>query len=805
MISQANFQIEPWCLRETALDLDLLAQSESLFALSNGHIGFRGNLDEGEPYGTPGTYLNAVYELRPLPYGEAGYGDPESSESIINVTNGKILRLLVDDEPFDVRYGTVLGHERCLDFRAGTLTRTVTWRSRAEVTVRVRTVRLVSLKQRSVAAIRYEVEALDTPVRVVLQSELVANEFVPEVEGDPRVAAALDHPLAAEEHEANARRCLLVHRTKQSGLRVAAAMDHEIDGPETTTSEPESIDDVARVTFTAELDIHQRLQVTKYLAYGWSSTRSRPALHDQVIGALVGARTAGWTDLLGEQRACLDDFWSGADIELEGDPEVEQAVRFALFHVFQAAYRAEHRAIPAKGLTGTGYDGHAFWDTETFVLPVLTYTHPAAVKDALEWRRSTLRQAEERAHQLGFEGATFPWRTISGQECSSYWPAGTAAFHVNADIAAAVVRYLDATRDTGFERATAFELLVATARLWRSLGHHDPEGRFRIDGVTGPDEYSAIADNNVYTNLMAARNLLEAARLASSHADLTAPLDVSAEEAASWRDAGEKMFVPYDERLGVHPQADGFTDHDWWDFQATQADQYPLFLHFPYFDLYRKQVVKQPDLVLAMYLCDDAFTPEEKLRNFAYYDAITVRDSSLSAGTQAILAAEVGALDLAYDYVGEAALIDLDDREKNTRDGLHLASLAGTWMALVAGFGGLRFREGHPAFSPRLPEEVTKFRFTLRYRGRRLSVTIRPEHATYELLEGRAIAVFHHGDRLELHDRPIEAALPPLGAVPEITQAPVRGPLHRQRSRAQQPPENPVAVASPKAKSGAAP
>ncbi len=485
-------------------------------------------------------------------------------------------------------------------------------------------------------------------------------------------------------------------------------MDHEVDGPAGTKSESESIDDVARFSVTSELASGERLQLTKYLAYGWSAARSRPAIQDQVLGALLGARKSGWDSLLNEQRSCLDDFWNGADVELEGDPEVEQAVRFALFHVIQVGYRSERRAIPAKGLTGPGYDGHAFWDTETYVLPVLTYTQPASVKDALEWRRSTLAQAEERATQLGLNGAAFPWRTISGQECSAYWPAGTAAFHVNADIAAAVVRYLDATADEEFEIDRGIRAARVDARLWRSLGHHDPRGSFRIDGVTGPDEYSAVADNNVYTSLMASQNLLEAARLATTHRDLAARLDVSVEEVASWRDAGEKILIPYDERLGVHPQAEGFTNHDQWDFHQVGADQYPLLLHFPYFDLYRKQVVKQPDLVLAMYLCDDAFTPDEKLRNFTYYDALTVRDSSLSASVQAVLAAEVGALALAYDYVGEAALLDLDDREHNTRDGLHLASLAGTWTAVVAGFGGLRFRDGHPRFSPRIPEEITK-------------------------------------------------------------------------------------------------
>ena len=336
-------------------------------------------------------------------------------------------------------------------------------------------------------------------------------------------------------------------------------------------------------------------------------------------------------------------------------------MRFALFHTLQAGARGERRAIAAKGLTGPGYNGHAFWDTETFVLPVLTYTAPHAARDALRWRHATLGLARERAKLLGLEGAAFPWRTIAGQECSGYWPAGTAAFHINADIADAVGRYQAATDDAAFEREAGLELLVETARLWRSLGHHDAEGRFRIDGVTGPDEYSAIADNNVYTNLMAQRNLRLAADAVERHPDRAAELGVDLEEAAAWRDAAQAMLIPYDEQLGVHPQAEGFTEHQPWDFAHTAPEQYPLLLHFPYFDLYRKQVVKQADLVLALHLRGDAFSDEEKARDFAYYEALTVRDSSLSACTQAVIAAEVGHLELAYDYFGEAALIDLDE------------------------------------------------------------------------------------------------------------------------------------------------
>ena len=779
MIDHPAFLIEPWCLRECHLDLDVLAQTESLFALSNGHLGLRGNLDEGEPYGIPGTYLNSVYDLRPLPHGEVGYGYPESGQSVIDVTNGKLIRLLVDDEPFDVRYGSLLAHERCLDLRAGTLTRRVTWRSPADSTVELTSVRLVSLTQRSVAAIAYQVRAVDQPLRVVVQSELVANESLPNPGVDPRAAAAVEAPLVGEEHRAEDLGAVLVHHTRRSGIRVGSAMDHEVEGPPTTRWDAEAFPDIGRVTVATRLQPGERLSIVKYLAYGWSAERSRPAIHDQVIAALAAARLTGWPGLLAEQRSTLDEFWGGADVELDGDAEIQQAVRFGLFHVLQAGIRAENRPIAAKGLTGPGYDGHAFWDTETFVLPVLTYTHPPSARDALEWRRSTLALAKERANQLGLAGAAFPWRTIHGEECSAYWPAGTAAFHINADVADAVVRYLDATEDEAFAEDGGMELLVETARLWRRLGHHDADGRFRIDGVTGPDEYSALADNNVYTNLMAARNLRAAAALAIGHRAQAESLGVTVEEASSWRDAAATMFVPYDERLGVHPQSEGFTEHARWDFEHTPESMFPLLLHVPYFDLYRTQVVKQPDLVLAMHLCDEAFTAEEKVRNFAYYEALTVRDSSLAAGTQAVMADETGQLDLAHDYLGEAALIDLDDREMNTGDGLHLASLAGAWTALVAGFGGLRARNGVLHFAPRLPGGITRLRFVLRYRGRRIAVVVTAGEASYQLLDGEPLVVVHHGEKLEVADEPVASDIPPAVTRPRPGQPRGREPAPR--------------------------
>jgi trehalose/maltose hydrolase-like predicted phosphorylase len=776
------FPVEPWRVRETRLDFDLIDESESLFALSNGHIGFRGNLDEGEPHGMPGTYLNSFFEIRPLPYAEAGYGYPEAGQTIVNVTNGKIMRLLVDDEPFDVRYGDLLDHERTLDLRAGTLHRQAHWRSPAGKQVKIQSTRLVSLSQRGVAAIEYIVEALDEFVRVTVQSELVANEDQPETAGDPRVAAVLRKPLEAVHHEQTDHSALLVHRTRGSGLMMVAAMDHDVEVPGRVETSTDAREDLAHTTVICGLRPGQRLRIVKYLAYGWSSLRSRPALRDQAAAALTGARYVGWQGLLDAQREYLDEFWDCADVEVEGDPDLQQAVRFALFHVLQASARAERRAIPGKGLTGAGYDGHAFWDTEGFVLPVLTYTKPSAAADALRWRASTLDLARERAAQLDLKGAAFPWRTIRGEECSAYWPAGTAGWHVNADIAMAFDRYRTVTGDDSLEDECGLAVLIDTARLWMTIGHHDRHGVWHLDGVTGPDEYTAVVRDNVFTNLMAAHNLRVAADACERRSEIARKIGVTTEETASWREAAAAAHIPYDEELGVHPQCEGFTTLAEWNF--TENTAYPLLLHEPYVRLYPTQVIKQADLVLAMQWQSHAFTDEQKARNVDYYERRTTRDSSLSACTQAVMCAEVGHLNLAHDYAFEAAMIDLRNLHHNTRDGLHMASLAGAWTALVGGFGGLRDDEGVMSLNPHLPDALTRLRFRLRWRDFRLTVDARHDEVTYTLRDGPdgRLSIRHAGEEVVLSTREpttvkVQHRTPML---PPPSQPPGREPLRRR-------------------------
>jgi alpha,alpha-trehalose phosphorylase len=513
-------------------------------------------------------------------------------------------------------------------------------------------------------------------------------------------------------------------------------MDNYAEAPGEMKLEGYASEDRARYTVATEVAPGEPFELVKFVAYGWSSERSVPNLRDQVDAALTAVGRVGWDGVEQEQADAWGEFWRGADVEIEGADDIQQAVRFGMFHTLQAAVRAERRAIPAKGLTGTGYDGHAFWDTEMFVLPMLSATWPQCAGDAVRWRLSTIDSAFERARTLGLEGAAFPWRTIRGEECSAYWPAGTAALHVNADVALAAVRHAWWTNDEAFARDVALPLLVATARLFTSMTYQGADGNWHLDGVTGPDEYSAVVDDNVFTNLAAARNLIEAARFARRFGEAAAALSVAEDEAARWEQIGEGMALPINRELGVHEQDRGSTLRARWDFERTAADGgYPLLLHAPYFQLYRRQVAKQADLVLALHWLGDAFTQEEKARNFEYYEALTVRDSSLSACTQAVVAAEVGQLELAADYLGEAALMDLHNLEHNSSDGLHIASLAGAWLSVVAGFGGMRDLGEDLRFRPQLPPGWRSLSFGVRPSGRRLRVTIRDDHSVSYALQ----------------------------------------------------------------------
>ena len=761
-MSAPTLAVAPWEVRESRVDPRTLGAAEAIFSLSNGYLGIRGTLDEVDPCVERGTFLSGVFETHPLTYPEGGYGHPEEGQVIVAVPDATQLRLLVDGVPLDVRDARWEVHERTLDLRAGTLDRVLRWRALSGTTLELRSRRLVSLAEPSVCAIRYEVQALDGPAHLVLRSDLAVGARPPEVQSeDPRVAEALDEPFAVLATHATPTGGALAMRTRRTGIDVAACVEHDVDGADSLESETGA--DRVVTTVVATLAAGQSLTVTKTAGYAWSRDAAPDSMVERAVAAVRSGRDGGWDRLVTDQRRALDRFWARADVEVDGDAEMQQALRYNLFQVHCSAAQISDAPIGAKGLTGAGYNGHTFWDVEGFVLPVLTLLSPDAAERTLRWRASTLDASRRRADVLGWEGATFAWRTIDGHETSAYWPASTAAVHVNASVSRAFWLHAHVT-GTGLGDLGGREVLVETARLWHSIGHEDADGEWHLFGVTGPDEYTGVVDDNVFTNLMARRNLIRAADACESAPEEAAEMGVTPQEVAAWRAAADAVHVPWDADRGVHPANENFTTYREWRF-ADKRDSYPVERHQHYAKFYRRQVVKQADLVLALWWCRDDFTDEELAADLEYYEARTVRDSSLSATAQAVVCARAQHPDLAWRYLREAALVDLRDIQGDTAEGLHLASVAGSWLALAAGLGGLREDREDLELAPLLPSGVSRTAFHVTWRGSLLRVETSTAGTTLVVLDGPApVAVVVDGTRLHVGTAPVRVPL--RGAAP---------------------------------------
>jgi alpha,alpha-trehalose phosphorylase len=763
------FPADEWRIVEARFDQRYAERAETAFTLANGYLGIRGTFDEGRPVHTPGTFVAGFHETWPIVHVEDAYGLARSGQTIVNVPDATIMRLYVDDEPLYVPTARLRRYERALDMRAGTLTRELDWSTAAGKHVTLRTCRLVSFEHRHVAAISFEV-VVDRAAPVVISSEVVNRQdagFGENGRGerralDPRRASHLrGRVLEPEIAEHDGGRLLFGYRTAHSRMTLGLGADHVVEtgAPFEVTH---SIDgDAGALVVAVDAQPGVPIRVTKYIAYQSSRAVPPRELAGRCARTLGRVTRDGWAALLDAQRAHLDRFWERADVRIETGPltmRTQQAIRWNLFQLAQATWRAEGSGVPAKGLTASSYDGHYFWDTEIYVLPFLSYTWPRIARNLLRFRHSMLAPARARACELGQRGATFPWRTINGEEASAYYQAGTAQFHINADIAYAIRRYVQVRGDVAFLAEVGAEMLVETARMWADLGFYGEDGEFHIHGVTGPDEYTALVDDNAYTNLMARLNLSFAvdsvrrleAELPDAHAALTAQLGLRLEELAAWERAAAAMHVPFDERRGIHPQDADFLDREVWDLDATPPERFPLLLHYHPLDLYRHQVIKQADIVLAMFLLGDEFSDEHKRANFAYYDRLTTGDSSLSAAVQSIVAAEVGEEAAAVDYFHRALLMDLADVSGNSSDGVHIAAAGGVWQALVFGFGGVRDFDGELSFEPRLPSEWRSLAFPLRFRDRQLRIELRHDEERYLLESGAPLELRVRGRRVLL-------------------------------------------------------
>ncbi|WP_411720635.1 glycoside hydrolase family 65 protein [Mycetocola sp.] len=757
MIDRDRFPVDPWRLIETEYSSGDLGVTESLFAVGNGFLGMRANNAEGRTAHEHGTYVNGLHETWKIRHAEQAYGFAEVGQTMVNAPDSKVMRLYVDDEPLSVGEADLLSYERSLDFRDGVLRRELLWLTPSGKRVQVSATRMVSFPERHLAVMTLEVTVLDADAPLTISCQLLNRQdgedeyngtaATREELNDPRTGGRVsDRVFVPREHWQNGDRSVLSYQVANSGMTLAVAADHLIETPNDFSVEHYIDGDISKYVYAVDARQGDPVRITKIVSYHSAGITPTRELIDRCERTLDRIRATGVAAQYAKQREWLADFWARSDVEIPGHDDLQQAVRWNLFQLAQASARADGLGVPAKGVTGNGYNGHYFWDTEIYVIPFLAYTSPLWARNALRVREHMLPAARQRARKLNEAGALFPWRTINGEEASAHYAAGTAQYHINADVTYALAKFVDATGDMDFLGNGAIDIAVETARMWLTLGFWRWNGdeRFEIHGVTGPDEYTTVVNNNLFTNVMARFNLRYAAQALrdlarerpEDYARTVHRLDLRDSEVEDWERAAAAMTIPYSETLHIHPQDSQFLEREVWDLEATPAEQKPLMLHFHPLVIYRFQVLKQADVVLALFLQGDQFTFDEKLADFDYYDPLTTSDSSLSKIVQSIIAAEIGYQDLALAYFRDTVFVDLADLHMNTADGVHVASAGGVWNALVSGFGGMRDHDGALTFDPRLPRDWPELRYRLTWRGTRILVSLTTESMRVSILDG---------------------------------------------------------------------
>ena len=761
---QPIYPCEPWNITEETFDIKNNYRNETVFVLSNGYMGMRGTLEEAyrleKGFGMEGNFINGFYESETIRYGETAYGFADQTQTMLNVSNAKIIRLSVCGEEFSIFEGTLLKHQRTLDMKNGVLKREVIWRSPKGKTVEIQTTRLVSLADQFAAAIKYCVTPLDFDGDLSMISEIDGDVRNHTAENNSRIDyGPYGRVVLMEDAFSNDGFSAIKQRSKNTKIGIVTAMQNEVS----FASQPQNTKDgyTVKTRFDFAAKKGSTYTLTKYFTYVTTRDFEENSLFDKAEEILSELLKNGFSALEEAQRSTLDRFWGNADIDIDGDDLLCQGLRWHMFALLQSPGRDGKTSLGAKGLSGEGYEGHVFWDTEMYVTPFFIFEYPEIAKNILMFRYNTLDEARERARVLSVEkGCSFPWRTISGREASAYFLAGTCQFHINADIAYAVHQYVTATDDFEFLADHGAEILIETARFWCAFGEYIDYkgGKFCINGVTGPDEFAVLVNNNCYTNLMARENMKYALEAVSylkenmplKYASLAKKISLSELEPAEWQKAVDNMYIPYEESMGIYPQDDSFLSKKRWDIENTPFSEFPLLdKHHP-IAVYRHQVSKQADFVLALFLLSRYFDQDEMKRNFDFYETVSVHESSLSACIFSIVANAIGYKDTAYRYFMTTSRLDLDDYHANTNAGYHCANMAGTWMSMVFGFGGMRIMGDTLTFAPTLPEKWNSYKFRVLFKGRLIEVFVERSGATYTLIKGDSISIRSYGKEINI-------------------------------------------------------
>ncbi len=722
--------------------------SETLFHNANGYIGVRGSLEEGVKNGVDtmrGTYINGFYDIIPMKQAEMLCNFVDKKETMLNVADTMSISCIVDGELFDLNSGKVISHKRTLDMEKGITKRDIIWESSTGKQVEITVTRMTSFEMLSLFSIEYKVTALNFSGDIKFISTHnpdVTNYSNPK---DPRLAQESLKNLEVKDFYLDGKSSIAISETSVSKLRMCSLVHNSLYAEDNSLLKVEVSDIIGmQGVYTASASVKKggSTRLVKLSIFA-DSVRSKD-LPGKVLGDLETVLENGLNHYYKAQEKYMSDFWTNCEMEIDADSDMNSAVSFNMYELLQSSAKDSFASIAAKGMSGEGYEGHYFWDTETFIMPFFTLTNPDLSKMLLRYRYSTLNKAKENALLLGHsKGALFPWRTITGTECSGYFVSGSAAYHINADIAYAFINYYITTGDLDFMREAGMEVLLETSRLWMDLGCYDQKGNFVLNVVTGPDEYTCMVNNNYYTNAAAKYNLNWAVKLheilkeAGFASELDKKLNITEDELKSFKKAASKMLLLYDSKLGINPQDDSFLNKPLWDLENTPKENFPLLLHYHPLHLYRYQVCKQADTVLSYFMFENEQPRDVMKRSFEYYEKITTHDSSLSTCVFSIVASRLGMKEKAYSYFGDSAKLDLMNTHNNTKHGIHTANMGGCYMAIVNGFAGLRVSEEGISIEPSLPKTWNGFRFKFVYKKKLIKVTIDKENVTVELLSGK--------------------------------------------------------------------
>lgn len=760
------YKIEPWNITEEEFLLKNNYRNETTFSLANGYIGTRGTFEEAYDFdvetGLEGNFVNGFYESEHIRYGEWNFGFPTESQSLLNLPNAKIIKLFIEDEEFSMLTGEIEDYNRVLHMKEGRITRDLIWVSPKGKKVKISISRFVSFNNKNLMEIRYKVTPLNFSGNLKFISAIDANVENHTRKTNPLVDYGPFGKRLANDYIDSIKDELYYEGiTLNSELSIACGALNKISSENFIRKNFKNYE-LCGVSYEFYAKENEEIILDKFIAYSTSLDMNCEKLHGFIKTVLSDAEEKGYIEAEREQKEYVEEFWRTADVIIEGDNALQQGIRFNLFHLMQSAGRDGKTGMGAKGLSGEGYEGHYFWDTEMYVLPVFVYTKPDLAKKLLDYRYFTLDKARERARVLGHDkGALYPWRTINGEEASTYFPLGTAQYHINADIAYAFKLYVDVNDDFDYLEDKAAEVLCETARVWADVGSFFEYvgNKYCICAVTGPDEYNAIVDNNFYTNLMARENLRDAIWALNkikekdklAYDNLIKKIDLKDKEIEYWKKIIENMYFPYDEKIGVYPLDDGFMKRKPWDdSKIPKEKRHLLYENYHPLFIFRQRMSKQADAILAMYLHSNLFSIEELRKNYDFYQKVTLHHSSLSTCIFGILASQIGYDEEAYKYFSQSARMDLDDYHNNFYAGIHAANMAGTWQGIVNGFAGLRTNKGVLELNPTIPKEWNAYSFKIFYKKNLLEIKISKDEIEIRLLEGENLELYVYGEKVYL-------------------------------------------------------